>query len=147
MIKRPRYGSYHVGRHACSSDLLLIDGDFATHMRERGYSSSAIARYRYYLVRVAGWLATHRRRLTSLSRKQLPRLARLMVPKPTYHTLLGVLNRWLKFRQRYTVEPCESWAHWLNNPNSAMFSKRLLQRAAVVSGSHQIVPRGPYRIP
>lgn len=115
MIKRPRFGSYHVGRHACSSDLHLIDGAFATHMREHGYSSSAVARYRYYLVRVAGWLATRRRRLTNLSRKELPRLARLMVPKPTYHTLIGALNRWLKFRQRYAVEPCELWASWLND--------------------------------
>ncbi len=115
MIKRPRYGSYHVGRHACSSDLHLIDGAFATHMRERGYSSSAIARYRYYLVRVAGWLAVHHRRLTSLSRKELPRLARLIVPKATYHTLFGVLNRWLKFRQRYAVEPREPWGSWLND--------------------------------
>ena len=115
MIKRPHYGSYHVGRHACSSDLHLIDGAFTTHMREHGYSSSAIARYRYYLVRVAGWLAVHRRRLTSLSRKELPRLARLMVPKATYHTLFGVLNRWLKFRQRYVVEPREPWASWLSD--------------------------------
>ena len=84
-------------------------------MREHGYSSSAIARYRYYLVRVAGWLATHRRRLTSLTRKELPRLARLMVPKATYHTLFGVLHRWLKFRQRYAVEPREPWASWLND--------------------------------
>jgi hypothetical protein len=84
MIKRPRYGSFHIGRHACSADLQLIDGAFATHMREHGYSSTAIAKYRYYLVRVAGWLAVHRRRLTSLTRNELPRLARLMVPKATY---------------------------------------------------------------
>jgi integrase/recombinase XerD len=115
MIKRPRYGSYHVGRHACSSDLHLIDGAFATHMREHGYSSSAIARYRYFLVRVAGWLAADRRRLTSLTRKELPRLARLMVPKATHAMLFGVLNRWLKFRQCYAVEPCEPWAAWLKD--------------------------------
>ena len=115
MIKRPRYGSYHVGRHACSSDLQLIDGAFATHMREHGYSSSAIARYRYYLVRVAGWLAAHRRRLTSLTRKELPRLARLMVPKATHPTLFGVLNRWLKFRQCYAAAPREPWASWLSD--------------------------------
>lgn len=115
MIKRPRYGSYHVGRHACSSDLHLIEGAFATHMREHGYSSRAIAQYRYYLVRVGGWLAVHRRRLTSLSRKELPRLARLMVPKATYPTLFGVLNRWLKFRQCYTAAPREPWASWLND--------------------------------
>ena len=115
MIKRPRYGSYHVGRHVCSSDLHLIEGAFATHMREHGYSSSAIARYRYYLVRVGGWLAVHRRRLTSLSRKELPRLARLMVPKATYATLFGVLNRWLKFRQCYAAAPREPWASWLSD--------------------------------
>lgn len=115
MIKRPRYGSYHIGRHACSRDLQFIDGGFATHMRERGYSLSAIARYRYFLVRVAGWLAVHHRRLTSLTRKELPQLARLMVPKATYHTLFGVLNRWLKFRQRYTVQPREPWASWLSD--------------------------------
>src|SRR6516225_3464489 len=115
MIKRPRYGSYHVGRHACSRDLQLIDGAFATHMRERGYSLSAIARYRYFLVRVAGWLAVHHRRLTSLARKELPQLARLMVPKATHATLFGVLNRWLKFRQCYAAEPCEPWAAWLND--------------------------------
>lgn len=115
MIKRPLYGSYHVGRHACSRDLQLIDGVFATHMRECGYSLSAIARYRYFLVRVSGWLAVHHRRLTSLSRKELPRLVRLMVPKATYHTLFGVLNRWLKFRHRYVAEPCEPWAAWLND--------------------------------
>jgi hypothetical protein len=91
----------------------LIEGAFATHMREHGYSSNAIARYRYYLVRVGGWLAVHRRRLTSLSRKELPRLARLMVPKATYPTLFGVLNRWLKFRQCYAAAPRESWASWL----------------------------------
>jgi len=84
-------------------------------MRERGYSSSAIARYRYYLVRVGGWLAVHRRRLTSLSRKELPRLARLMVPKATYSTLFGVLNRWLKFRQCYAAAPREPWASWLSD--------------------------------
>jgi site-specific recombinase XerD len=115
MSKRPHYGSFHVGRHACASDLHLIDGAFATHMREHGYSSSAIAQYRYHLVRVAGWLAVHRRRLTCLSRKELPRLGRLMVPKATYHTLFGVLNRWLKFRHRYAVEPREPWASWLSD--------------------------------
>jgi integrase/recombinase XerD len=115
MIKRPRYGSYHVGRHACSLDLQLIDGAFATHMRERGYSLSAIACYRYFLVRVAGWLAVRHRRLTSLARKELPQLARLMVPKATHATLFGVLNRWLKFRQCYAAEPCEPWAAWLND--------------------------------
>lgn len=115
MIKRPRYGSYHVGRHACSRDLQLIDGAFATHMRERGYSLSAIACYRYFLVRVAGWLAVRHRRLTSLVRKELPQLARLMVPKATHATLFGVLNRWLKFRQCYAAEPGEPWAAWLND--------------------------------
>ena len=115
MIKRPRYGSYHVGRYAPPLDLHLIDGPFTSHMREHGYSSSAIAQYRYHLVRVAGWLAVHRRRLTSLARKELPRLARLMVPKATYHTLFGVLNRWLKFRQRYAVELREPWASWLSD--------------------------------
>ena len=48
MIKRPLYGSYHLGRHACASDLQLIDGAFATHMRECGYSLGAMARYRYF---------------------------------------------------------------------------------------------------
>ena len=115
MIKRPRYGSYHVGRHACSRDLQLIDGAFATHMRKRGYSLRAIALYRYFLVRVAGWLAVRHRRLTSLARKELPQLARLMVPKATHATLFGVLNRWLKFRQCYAAEPCEPWAAWLND--------------------------------
>lgn len=115
MIKKPLYGSYHVGQHACSSDLQLIDGAFATHMREHGYSLYAIAQYRYYLVRVAGWLAVHHRRLTSLSRKELPKLARLMVPKATHATLFGVLNQWLKFRRCYIVEPCEPWAVWLND--------------------------------
>lgn len=115
MIKRPRYGSYHVGRHACSRDLQLIDGAFATHMRECGYSLSAIAHYRYFLVRVAGWLAVRHRRLTSLARKELPQLARLMVPKATHATLFGVLNRWLKFRQCYAAEPGEPWAAWLND--------------------------------
>jgi len=115
MFKRPLYGSYHVGRHACSRDLQIIDGAFALHMRECGYSLSAIARYRYFLVRVSGWLAIHRRRLTSLSRKELPRLARLMVPKATYHTLFGVLNRWLKFRQRYAAESSEPWASCLSD--------------------------------
>jgi site-specific recombinase XerD len=84
-------------------------------MREHGYSSSAIAQYRYYLVRVAGWLAAHRRRLTSLTRKELPRLARLMVPKATHHTHFGVLNRWLKFRQCYAAAPREPWASWLSD--------------------------------
>jgi integrase/recombinase XerD len=115
MIKRPRYGSYHVGRHACSRDLQLIDGAFATHMRECGYSLRAIAHYRYFLVRVAGWLAVRHRRLTGLARKELPQLARLMVPKATHATLFGVLNRWLKFRQCYAAEPCEPWAAWLND--------------------------------
>ena len=113
MIKRPRYASYRVGRHACSSDLKLIDGPFATHMREHGYSSSAIVQYRCKLVRVAGWLAVHRRRLTSLSRKELPRLVRLMVPTASHSMLLGVLSRWLKFRQCYAVAPREAWASWL----------------------------------
>ena len=115
MIKRPRYGPFHIGRHACSSDLQLIDGAFATHMREHGYSSRANARYRYYLVRVAGWLAVHRSRLTSLTRNELPRLARLMVPKATHATLFGVLNRWLKFRQCYVAVPREPWASWLSD--------------------------------
>jgi site-specific recombinase XerD len=115
MIKRPLYGSYYVGRHACSRDLQLIDGAFATHMREHGYSLSAIAQYRYLLVRVAGWLAVRHRRLTSLTRKELPQLARRIVPKATRATLFGVLNRWLKFRQCYAVEPCEPWAAWLND--------------------------------
>jgi integrase len=115
MIKRPRYGPFHIGRHACSSDLQLIDGAFATHMREHGHSSGAIAQNRYHLVRVAGWLAVHRRRLTSLTRNELPRLARLMVPKGTHPTLFGVLNRWLKFRHRYAEAPREPWASWLSD--------------------------------
>jgi site-specific recombinase XerD len=84
-------------------------------MREHGYSSSAIEQYRYYLVRVAGWLATHHRRLTSLTRKELPRLAGLMMPKAPHASLFGVLNRWLKFRQCYAVEPPEPWAYWLSD--------------------------------
>ena len=115
MIKKTRYGPFHVGRHACSSDLQLIDGAFAAHMREHGYSSSSIAQYRYNLVRVAGWLAGHRRRLTNLTRKELPRLARLMVPKATYHTLFDALKRWLKFRQCYAAAPREPWASWLSD--------------------------------
>ena len=115
MIKRPRYGSYHIGRRACSSDLELIDGAFATHMREHGYSVSSVAQYRNYLVRVAGWLAVHRRRLTSLTRMELPQLARLMVPKATHPALCGALNRWLKFRQSYAAAPREPWATWLND--------------------------------
>ena len=115
MIKRPRYGSFHIGRHVCSSDLQLIDGAFATHMREHGYSSSAIAQYRYNLVRVAGWLAVHRRRLTSLTRNEIPRLARVMMTKSAYRTFFAVLNRWLKFRQCYAAAPREPWASWLND--------------------------------
>ena len=84
-------------------------------MFEHGYPSGAIARYRYYLVRVAGWLAVHRSRLTSLPRNELPRLARLMVPKATYPTFFGVLNRWLKFRQCYVAVPPEPWASWLSD--------------------------------
>jgi len=124
MIKRPRYGPFHIGRHACSSDLQLIDGAFATHMREHGYSSRANARYRYYLVRVAGWLAVHRSRLTSLTRNDLPRLARLMVPKATHATLFGVLNRWLKFRQCYISVPREAWASWLSDYGSFLKNHR-----------------------
>ncbi len=124
MIKRPRYGPYHIGRNACSADLRLIDGGFATHMREHGYSASAIAKYRYYLVRVAGWLAAHRRRLTSLSRKELPRLARLMVPTATHHALCGALHRWLKFRQCYATDPREPWTSWLNDYRAFLLDHR-----------------------
>ena len=131
MIKRPRYGSYHVGRHACSSNLHLIVGAFATHMREHGYLSNTIARYRYYLVRVAGWLAAHRRRLTSLTRNELPRLVRLMVPKATHPTLFGVLNRWLKFRQCYAAAPREPWASWLSDYGAFLKAHRGFVQLAV----------------
>lgn len=116
MSKRPRYGTYHLGRFAHPADVQLIDGPFATHMREHGYAHNCVAQYRYHLMRVAGWLASQRhRRLTSLTRSEVSHVVQQLVGDGSHSTYAGVINRWLRFRQCYTVETKEPWSRWLGD--------------------------------
>jgi integrase/recombinase XerD len=108
-------GSYRIGRKADAIDINLIDRAFSTHMREHGYAPAAIVQYRYYLARTADWLAARHRKLTSVNRHEVPRLARKIVPLPAFSALCGALCRWLKFRQRYVVGPSEPWSFWLGD--------------------------------
>lgn len=114
MSKRPRYGSYHLGRFAHPADVQLIDGPFAAHMREHGYAHNCIAQYRYHLMRVAGWLTSQRRRrLTTLTRDDIPGVVQQIVADRSGATYAGVINRWLRFRGCHTEEPTEPWSRWL----------------------------------
>ena len=119
MPNKSRFGPgaahYRIGRKADAADLHLIDGAFATHMRERSYAPTAIVQYRYFLVRAADWLAVRQRKLTSVTRHEVPRLGRAIVPKLTFRSFCGALYRWLKFRQHYAVKPSEPWSFWLSD--------------------------------
>jgi site-specific recombinase XerD len=119
MSDKSRFGTgaahYRIGRKADAADLHLIDGAFAAHMREHGYAPAAVVQYRYYLVRTADWLAVRQRKLTSITRHEVPRLGRAVVPPPTFRSFCGALYRWLKFRQRYAVKPGEPWSFWLRD--------------------------------
>lgn len=120
MSNKSRFGPgaahYRIGRKADAADLQLIDGAFTAHMREHGYAAAAVVQYRYYLVRTADWLAVRHRKLTSVTRHEVPRLGRAIVPKPTLGAFCGTLYRWLKFRQCYGAEPSEPWSFWLRDP-------------------------------
>ncbi|MEO6876155.1 MAG: tyrosine-type recombinase/integrase [Opitutaceae bacterium] len=111
----PGAAHFRIGRKADAADLHLIDGAFATHMREHGYAAAAIVQYRYYLVRTADWLAVHHRRLTSVTRHEVPRLGRAVMPAPTFRPFCGALYRWLKFRQIYAVKPSGPWSALLSD--------------------------------
>jgi len=111
----PGAAHYRVGRKVDAADLHLIDGAFAAHMRECGYAAAAIIQYRYYLVRTAGWLAVRQRKLTSVTRHEVPRLGRAIVPEPTFRSFCGALYRWLKFLQCYVVKPSAPWGFWLSD--------------------------------
>ncbi len=119
MPNKSRFGPgaahYRIGRKADAADLHLIDGAFVAHMREHGYSSSAVVQYRYYLVRAADWLAVHQRKLTSVTRREVPRLGRAIVPAPSFRSFCAALYRWLKFRQCYAVKPSAPWGFWLSD--------------------------------
>ena len=111
----PGAAHYRIGRKAAAADIGLIDGAFAAHMRERGYSPASIVQYRYYLVRTADWLALRGRRLISVTRQEIPELGQAVIPEPTFSAYNGALHRWLKFRQCYTVQPSEPWGFWLGD--------------------------------
>ena len=105
-------GSYRIGRKADAADINLIDRAFAAHMCEHGYAPAAIVQYRYYLARTADWLAVRHRKLTEVTRTEVPRLGRVIVPRPAFRSFCGALYRWLKFRQHYAVKPSEPWSFW-----------------------------------
>lgn len=115
MLKRPHSRSYHLGRFAHPADVQVIDGPFTTHMREHGYAHYAIAQYRHQILRAAGWLALRGRRLTAFKRSDVPEVVRGVLGRFPHGTYEGVLHRWLKFRQCYTVEPTEPWSGWLGD--------------------------------
>ena len=47
---------------ALAQDLSIIRGEFAARMRAQGYRAHTIGLYQRSLVRIATWLAAHRRR-------------------------------------------------------------------------------------
>lgn len=119
MPHKPRLGrppgTYRTGLKADTADMHLIDGEFAAHMRDLGHAPDAVVQYRYYLARAADWLAVRGRKLTSVTRDEVPRLGHAIVPKPSFSAFTGVLHRWLKFRHRYDVPPSEPWSSWLKD--------------------------------